>query len=567
MHTPVTYRLLCRSALAFSFSLISVFAYSQGSYVPYDRDYYHKIERYEILQGQNNPFFNTGFKPYRRDIIAGFLDSLATNPEVIRSKADQFNLDYLSQDNWEFSEREIPESKKPFLKKLYRRPGDFAHYNSEEFDIHLSPVIYLSGGTETDNNQNPARLARGVVLRGSVDQKVGFFTYFTTSEVFFPSWVKDYTEYNGAVPGEGFWKEYQDNGYSYFSALGHVSFQITKHIEVQVGHDRNFAGEGYRSFQISDFSNPYMFVKFNTKVWKFQLTNIWSQMTADVFYDRGRPTDGRYPQKYFSYNRMGFNVGKKINLGWFASVMTDKINFNYFNPLVMVRWVEQQLGTPDKVMLGIDGKWMVTPGLQLYGQFALDEFVFTEFFEIDGDGSKRNKYGAQAGLKYINALNISNLDFQLEWNQARPYTFQEKVDHQSYSNWRTPLTHPRGANFREFVGILRYQPLPRLDLNLTGMYQLFGADENPETNWGGDVLKNRLEGSPTGLFGNFIGQGVENQVVQTNFNASYMLKHNFFVDFSHTYRRRTAQDLNAPQASNFLQFAFRWNFTRPDFNY
>lgn len=568
MHTPATiHQLLCRNALAFSFNLISLFAFSQGSYIPYDRDYYHKIERYEILQGQNTPFFNTGFKPYRRDILASFLDSLASNPEVIRSKADQFNLDYLSQDNWEFSKRKISESKKPFLKKLYRRLGDFAHYHSEEFDIHLSPVIYLSGGTETDNNQNPARLARGVVLRGSVDKKVGFYTYFTTSEVFFPSWVKDYTEYNGAVPGEGFWKEYQDKGYSYFSALGHVAFQITKHIEVQVGHDRNFAGEGYRSFQISDFSNPYMFVKFNTKVWRFQLTNIWSQMTADVFYDRGRPTDGRYPQKYFSYNRMSFNVGNKINLGWFASVMTDKINFNYFNPLVMVRWVEQQLGTPDKVMLGLDGKWIVAPGLQLYGQFALDEFVFSEFFEIDGDGSKRNKYGAQAGLKYINALNISNLDFQLEWNQARPYTFQEKVDYQSYSNWRTPLTHPRGANFREFVGILRYQPIPRLDLNLTGMYQLFGADEAEDINWGGDVLKNRLEGSPTGLFDNFIGQGVENQVLQTHFNASYMLKHNFFVDFSHTYRRWTAQDLNSPEASNFLQFAFRWNFVRPDFNF
>ena len=560
-------RLFGGIALAFGLLFITQFSLAQGAYIPYDRDYYHKFERYEILQGKTNPFFNTGFKPLRRDILANYLDSLAENPEVIQSKADQFNLDYLSQDNWEFSEREIPDSKKPFLKSLYRKPGDFAHYEGEEFGIHLSPVIYLSGGTETDNERNPARLARGLVVRGSVDKKVGFYTYLTTSEVFFPSWIKDYTEYNGAVPGEGFWKEYNDNGYSYFSALGHVNFQITKHIEVQVGHDRNFAGEGYRSFQISDFSNPYMFVKFNTKVWKFQLTNLWTQMTADVFYDRGRPTDGRYPQKYFAYNRLGFNVGKNLNLGFFSSIMTDKINFNYFNPFIFLRWVEQQQGTPDKVMLGFDGKWIFTPGMELYGQFALDEFVFTEFFEIDGEGSKRNKYGAQLGYKYINVLGLKNLDFQLEWNQARPYTFQEKVDYQSYSNWRTPLTHPRGANFREFVGIVRYQPLPRLDLNLTAFYQYFGADENSETNWGGDVLKNRLEGSPTGLFNNFIGQGVENQVIQSNLTASYMLKHNFFIDASHTFRRRTAQDLDAPVSSHYLQLAFRWNFIRPDFNY
>ncbi len=551
--------------LAFFFSIHSSLA--QGAYVPYDRDYYQKVERYEILQGKNNPFFNSGYKPYRRDILAKYLDSLAANPEVIQSQADQFNLDYLSQDNWEFSERELPASKKPFLKSLYRKPGDFVHYEGEDFGIHLSPVIYLSGGTETDNDRNPARLARGLVVRGSVDKKVGFYTYLTTSEVFFPSWVKDYAEYNGAVPGEGFWKEYQDEGYNYFSALGHVSFQITKHIEIQVGHDRNFAGEGYRSFQISDFSNPYMFVKFNTKVWKFQLTNLWTQMTADVFYDRGRPTDGRYPQKYFAYNRLGFNVGKNANLGFFSSIMTDKINFNYFNPFIFLRWVEQQQGTPDKVMLGLDAKWIFVPGMEVYGQFALDEFVFNEFFEIDGDGSKRNKYGAQLGYKYINVFGLKNLDFQLEWNQARPYTFQEKFEHQSYSNFRTPLTHPRGANFREFVGIFRYQPLPRLDLNLTGFYQYFGTDESPEVNWGGDVLKNRLEGSPTGLFDNYIGQGMENKVIQSNLTASYMLKHNFFVDASHTFRKRTAQDLDEPLSSHYLQMAFRWNFVKPDFNY
>ena len=540
---------------------------AQGAYIPYDRDYYHKIDRYEILQGRNNPFFNSGYKPYRRDILADYLDSLAENPAVVQSKADQFNLDYLSQDSWEFSEREIPGSKKPFLKKLYKQPGDFAAYEGNDFGIHISPVLYLSGGTETDNERNPARLARGLVVRGSVDKKVGFYTYLTTSEVYFPSWVKGYAEHNGAVPGEGFWKEYNGDGYSYFSALGHVSFQVTKHIEIQVGHDRNFAGEGYRSFQISDFSNPYMFVKFNTKVWKFQLTNLWTQMTADVFYDRGRPTDGRYPQKYFAYNRLGFNVGKNLNLGFFSSIMTDKINFNYFNPIIFLRWVEQQQGTPDKVMLGLDAKWIFTPGMELYGQFALDEFVFEEFFEISGEGSKRNKYGAQLGYKYINVLGAKNLDLQLEWNQARPYTFQEKVDYQSYSNWRTPLTHPRGANFREFVSIVRYQPLPRLDLNLTALYQYFGADENADVNWGGDVLKNRVEGSPTGLYNNYIGQGIENTVVQSNLTASYMLKHNFFVDASHTFRRRTAQDLDAPVSSHYLQLAFRWNFVRPDFNY
>ncbi|MDI1321762.1 MAG: hypothetical protein PSV36_03370 [Algoriphagus sp.] len=560
-------RLTLSLLIFIAFYFLPFFSLAQGSYIPYDRDYYHRIERYEILQGRTNPFFNTGYKPQRRDHVAKYLDSLAQDSAVIRSRVDQFNLQYLAQDNWEFVEQETELSKKPFLKALYKRPGDFTYYNSDEFDIHVNPVLYVNGGLETDNVRNPNRLTRGVAIRGSIDKKVGFYTYLTSSDGFFPSWVKNYAEYNGAVPGEGFWKEYETDGYSYFSALGHVNFHLTKHIEAQVGHDRNFVGEGYRSFLLSDFSNPYMFVKLNTKVWKFQLTNLWTQMTADVFYNRGRPTDGKYPQKYFSFHRLGLNVGKKLNLGFYESVMTDQIDFNYFNPFVFFRWVEQQQGSPDKVMLGIDYKWLVYPGMELYGQFALDEFVFEEFFEISGEGSKRNKYGVQLGYKYINVFGVSNLDFQFEWNQARPYTFQEKTEYQSYSNWRTPLTHPRGANFREFVGIIRYQPIPKLNLTLTGMYQMFGSDENAETNWGGDVLKNRLEGSPTGLYNNFIGQGVENQVIQSNLNASYMLRHNFYIDATHTFRRRTAEDLDSPEVNQLLQMGIRWNFLRPDYNY
>ncbi|MDF2157586.1 hypothetical protein [Algoriphagus sp. CAU 1675] len=566
MHKPFEFRRFLFGFWLTVFLASPFFALAQGSYIPYDRDYYHKIERYEILQGKNNSFFQTGFKPYRRDILAQYLDSLSQDP-VIRSSSDRFNLDYLSQDNWEFVQRETPESEKPFLKKLYRRPGDFAHYYSEDFDIHLSPVIYLGGGMETDNDRNPAQLTRGAVIRGSIDQKVSFFTYITTTELFFPSWVKSYAEHNGAVPGEGFWKEYNRDGYNFFSARGHVNFHLTKSIQAQIGHDRNFVGEGYRSFVLSDFSNPYMFVKLNTKVWKFQLTNLWTQLTADVIYDRGRPTDGRYNQKWFSMHRLSFNVGKKLNLGFFESVMTDQANFNYFNPIVFFRWVEQQLGTPDKVMLGTDAKWNFKPGMQLYGQFALDEFVFNEFFGIDGKGSKRNKYGVQLGYKYLNVLDISNLDLQLEFNTARPYTFQEKFDYQSYTNWRTPLTHPRGANFREVLGIVRYQPLPRLNLSLVGMYQVYGSDPDAETNWGGDILKNRLYGNPTGLFGNETGQGIENTIIQSNLTASYMLRHNFFIDASHTYRRRSAQDLNSPESSQFLQLGIRWNFILPDFNF
>jgi hypothetical protein len=185
------------------------------------------MDRYEILQGENNSVFQTATKPYQRDLLGHCLNSLVTDP-VLHSRSDQFNIAYLSQDNWEFVSRGTSISKTPLFNTFYNRPGDLASYYSDEFDIQVSPVLYVNRGIGSDNDQNSNRLSRGVVMRGSIDKKVGFYPYFTSSKAFFLTWVNDYTDHNGAVPGEGFWKQNKNGGYSYFSALGQVTFNLTK---------------------------------------------------------------------------------------------------------------------------------------------------------------------------------------------------------------------------------------------------------------------------------------------------------------------------------------------------
>lgn len=544
------------------FHLLFSNAVAQSAYAPVDRDYYHLIDRYNIIGGKLDDRFHSTFKPYRRDVISAWVGE-QTEDFMARTATDRFNFSFLKNDNWEFASTPTDHSKNPW-KGIYTKPSDFFHYRDSVFDLHINPVIYLSGGKVTGGDDLQFRSTRGITIRGSIDRKIGFHTSITTTETLLPTWIEAYARRQGAVPGEGFWKLYGNRGYSYFSATGYLSFQVTRHIEAQVGQDRNFVGEGYRSMILSDFSSPYVFVKLNTRIWKLNLTNLWAQMNADVFYNRGRPTDGRYPKKWFSHHRLGINLGKKLNFGVFESVMSSQLDWNYVNPVIFYRWVEHQLGTPDKVMLGTDFKWNFYPSMQLYGQLALDEFVFKEFFEINGKNSSRNKHGLQLGYKYINAFTASNLDLQLEYNQARPYTFQEKFQHQSFTHYRTPVTHPLGANFKEAIGIARYQPLPRLLLNLTGIYQYYGSDPDATSNFGGDILKNRTTQS-TGLFGNTIGQGVENEVVMASFNASYMLKHQLFLDLSHTYRRHKIE--NIVESTHYPQLSLRMNISRQEFIY
>lgn len=553
-----------RAFLYLSFLIYPFFkSEAQSSYVPFDRDYYHLIDRYLILGHSSSQPYPTAFRPYRRDEIVQWVDSLSED-SFKRNEIDDFNIDFLKNDSWEFSKLPTPASKKTW-KSLYQKPSDFFYHRGRDLDVHINPLLYFDGGKVAGGAGFTFRNTRGLTLRGSIDRKIGFYSSISTTEISLPPWHYRYALHNGAVPGEGFWKPYGDQGFSYFSATGYFTFKISRSIRAQMGHDRNFVGDGYRSMILSDFSSPYLFLKLNTRLWKLTLTNLWAQMNADIIYKRGRPTDGRYPQKWFSHHRLGVHLGRKLDIGFYESVMASQLDWNYLNPIIFYRWVEHQLGTPDKVMMGTDFRWNLYPSMQIYGQFTIDEFVFNEFFGIAGKKSSRNKHGLQLGYKYINLFKAPNLDLQLEYNHARPYTYQEKFDHQSFSNYRTPLTHPRGANFREVVAILRYQPFARLRLDGTGLYQVYGSDPDVFSNFGGDVLKNRTIQS-TNLFGNRIGQGIENHLITGTLNASYMLKHQLFLDVLHTHRKHSLSS-NTPNREHFSQLSLRMNIGRQDSNF
>jgi hypothetical protein len=94
-----------------------------------------------------------------------------------------------------------------------------------------------------------------------------------------------------------------------------------------------------------------------------------------------------------------------------------------------------------------------------------------------------NKYGAQVGVKYIDILGIKHLDFQGEYNMARPYTYSHSKTGLSYSHYNQALAHPLGANFSELTSTLRAQPFSKLQLVSRAIFANYGEDSNG-SNWG-----------------------------------------------------------------------------------
>jgi hypothetical protein len=202
----------------------------------------------------------------------------------------------------------------------------------------------------------------------------------------------------------------------------------------------------------------------------------------------------------------------------------------------------------------MDFKWLPFKRFSLYGQFMLDELVIDDL--KDGNGWWGNKFGAQLGMEYINMFGIDHLDLQLEGNLSRPYNYSHGSPYGSYSHYRQPLAHPRGSNFSEFIGILRYQPAPRWFVTAKMMYSDYGLD-TLDSNWGGNILLDNTTREMN--YGNKIGQGVSTQQLFTDIRLSYMWKHNFFIEAHHTFRRVNSEFDAYSLRSNVTELTVRWN--------
>ncbi len=556
-------------------------AFAQSTNAPLNEEYYHKIDRYEVKAGRISEELFTTSKPYKRSAIVAMIDSLQKKENIFQSRSDQFNLEYLRNDNWEWSRAETNNSKKPFLKELYKKKSDLFYVDSPDFDLHINPVLYVGVGNDRQAGSTFIN-TRGIEIRGMIDKKIGFYTFLADNQARLPLYAKEYSSIYGynTVPHQGFWKDFKNGGVDFFEARAYIDFNISKHIWMQFGHDRVNVGNGFRSLIFSDFAPPTQFLRANVKIWKMNYLFQLNRMTANFpSSPTGAIAGSHYPDKYVAFHQLSLNIGKKFNIGVFESVIfspQDSINggqfeLNYLNPVIFYRAIEQQNGSSDNVIVGMDFKWMAAKRLSFYGQFVLDEFVLKNV--TAGNGWWGNKFSVQGGMKYIDVAGINNLDIQLEANVVRPFTYSHANNFTSYTNYLQPVAHPLGANFYEVAAVVHYQPVPKLNITLKSFYARTGRDESaasvaggsPFVNWGGDI--NKSYNSRQQDYNNKVGQGYDNTIIYGDLLASYMLKHNFFIDLKQTVRYSDSTNPYFNTNSVATTLALRWNIASRSYDF
>lgn len=339
-------------------------------------------------------------------------------------------------------------------------------FQAEDYWFSVDFALDLQVGKDLDSDLDVTyNNTRAAIFQGGLGKNFNFYSVVYENQGRFADYFNRYAESirpgsEGAaiIPGRGVAKSFMGQAYDYPVAEGYLSFSPGKYFNLQFGHGKNFIGDGYRSLLLSDVAAPYPFFKLNTTFWKVKYTNTWMSL-RDV-----RPEvtgEGSYRTKYMANHYLSYNVTKRLNIGFFESVMWENDNnrgfdLNYLNPVIFYRAIEFSTGgQAGNAIIGFTGKYKWSDQFITYGQWLIDEFSSADVF--GGEGSWKNKHGFQLGAKYFDAFNVNDLYLQLEYNQVRPYTYSHNTITLNYGHTNQSMAHLWGANFREVIGVARYK--------------------------------------------------------------------------------------------------------------
>ncbi|WP_299154489.1 gliding motility protein RemB [uncultured Christiangramia sp.] len=453
-------------------------------------------------------------------------------------------------------------------------------FQTDDYWFTIDPGFDLQIGKDFEQTEHEFTYnnTREFIIQGGLGKKFNFYSVIYESQGRFAQYYNDFAESirpaggdPAIVPGRGIAKTFMNDGYDYPVAEGYLSFTPSEFINIQFGHGNNFIGDGYRSLLLSDNPSPYPYLKLNTKFWKIKYTNTWMSL-RDV-----RPevtNSGSFRTKYIANHYLSLNLTKRLNLGFFESVMWENDNdrgfdLNYLNPVIFYRAIEFATGADGgNAIIGLTGKYKISNQMYTYGQWLIDEFSSTDVF--GGEGSWKNKLGFQIGLKYFNAFKVDDLYLQAEYNQVRPYTYSHNSITLNYAHNNQSMSHLWGANFREFVGIARY----RKD-RYYGSAKLIlgkrGFDFSEDGAYYGQDLYRSEEARPfeTGVE---IGQGNTTNSFYSELEAGYIVNPttNLKLFASFVYRDFNPQvntPLNSEISTTWINFGLRTDIFNWYFDY
>jgi len=510
--------------LTLLFVVVLAFVLNKGSFaqtanqnIPYSYQFYQKLNTsvYDI-----NSSFHSSIRGFYGDdsLLVGQYQSLM-----------KLGTDSLNKRSW--VRRKLTEE-------------HLVNFNGDDYHVYIDFLPDFQIGKEFKESKTTWLNTRGFQVGGDIGKQFSFYASAYENQGVFANYVTDFINTNKVVPSEMTGKlDGKTKDWSYASAL--LSFTPNKHLNVALGYDKNFIGDGYRSMLLSDVAANYSFLRLRASLGNVQYQTIFAYMLdpgAERFTEDRRLGDRG---KWMAAHYLDWNITKRFSAGFFQAVTwadAEKegkrgFDFNYVHPFIFLRSVESANTTsPDKMRLGINLKYEILYKTTLYGQFMFDEFTAKEVFANTGYWA--NKHAIQVGFRGSDLFKVPRLNYLAEFNTAKPYTYSHFDRVSNYAAMNQPLAHPFGANFREFLGLLNYS-YKRFDFQGQMIYANYGED--PEgLNYGKNIFlsyETRVQD-----YGVHTGQGIKTNLFFTEAKVSYLInpKYNLRAEVGGIIRRESS---------------------------
>lgn len=492
--------------------LTCVSSWAQNEVIPLNNEYVYPFE--EKLYQKQESNFHSAVKPFLRKDISPFVND---------SILDQFTGVPIGKQGSNHSK----------VRKIFSPliEGVILYQDGEDIQLNYGGGLYTSISGE----------------------KIGFTGFYRYGQ--FPQFqFQDSSIYmREAVNGLGLNQEGFDIVHHYEFYL---NYSPNQYFDLTIGNGKNFWGDGYRSFMISDNASPYPFFRIMSTFWNVRYTNLYAMHVDNHF--------NGFQRKFVSSHQLSWNIIKNLNFSIYETVIFShkdtigKRNFdvNYLNPIIFYRPVEYSIGSNDNVLFGGSLKYTLLDKYTFYSQLILDEFLLSAY--RDNNGWWANKIAVQTGFKTFNLAGIEGLSYQLEYNFVRPFTFAHKYSVLNYGHLGQSLTHPLGANFNELTQIIRFQK-GKWFFRWQLQYQDRGENAN-NVNYGGDIFESYV--SREDDYGHYIGQGDAHFIWWNQLSVSYNIIPKLNLRGFASYVVRSDRNNGNTDVNHLLQIGIRtslWN--------
>jgi len=322
----------------------------------------------------------------------------------------------------------------------------------EDFAIYIDPLLNFQVGRDNQDTVTStlSTNTRGVQVFGYVTDKVSFYTALYENQSFFPDYLTDFVRANEVVPGQGYVKDFQEDGFDYNQAIGFVRFQATRALDLQLGHGKQFIGNGYRSLLLSDNAFNYPYLRAGVKFWKDRIyyNTSWASLQTLTRTPRINENEATFIRKSANFNYLSFSPTKALEVGLFEGVIWDRWDDSTgtrdFNPqfLVPVMFVNSLLEDDHaQSLLGLTWRYTLNERYTAYGQVV----------------TSNDALGYQVGAKAVDFIGIKGLHLQAEVNSTEAQLYRSESGYTGYDHYGQNLAYVLGENTLEYIGVIHYR--------------------------------------------------------------------------------------------------------------